>query len=373
LSNKNFRLSSSSLAIDTGSPGLPIGSETDFEGNLVPRDGNGDGMSIADLGVYEYTVSTPPSDTIPPSTPTNLQAVTISTSQINLSWNVSTDNVGVTGYRIYRDGSQISTTANTTYQDTGLSPSTTYMYTVSAIDGAGNESVLSTGISATTNNGSLFEDDFQRLDSGIVGNGWIEAESGSQVKISNGRLVFDAKDDSFRPLIHHNYLSQSSGIITWTFDLNFQRTGSEGTYSFWMQLGQESLMDTAAPMDKGIAVNLKWGGPNDGFSTHEGLGYVVDGLVTQVATVSGGNERITVSVDLDNNTYNVSIGGQEVTNIPLENNVSIDTVRFFAHNLNLNNFAYREIDNVVINGGGNNPVVDSTAPFPPSELQIIGQ
>jgi hypothetical protein len=140
-----------------------------------------------------------------------------------------------------------------------------------------------------------------------------------------------------------------------------------------MQLGQESLMDTAAPMDKGIAVNLKWGGPNDGFNTHEGLGYVVDGLVTQVATVSGGNERITVSVDLDNNTYNVSIGGQEVTNIPLENNVSIDTVRFFAHNLNLNNFAYREIDNVVINGGGNNPVVDSTAPFPPSELQIIGQ
>ena len=58
------------------------------------------------------------------------QATTISTSQINLSWNASSDNIGVTGYRIYRDSTQIATTSNTTYQDTGLSSSTTYSYTV---------------------------------------------------------------------------------------------------------------------------------------------------------------------------------------------------------------------------------------------------
>ncbi|MEE9604495.1 MAG: hypothetical protein V3V70_02895, partial [Candidatus Scalindua sp.] len=232
---------------------------------------------------------------------------------------------------------------------------------------------LSTGISVTTNNGPLFEDSFQRLDSEVVGNGWIEIESSSLVKIKNGKLVFDAFDDSFRPLIYHTYLSQSSGIITWTFDFNFQRTGSEGMYSFWMQLGQGNLMNDTSPMEQGVAVNLKWGGPNNGLTTHEGLSYVVDGLVTQVATVSGGNERITVSLDLDSNTYNVSIGGQEVTNIPLENNVSIDTVRFFAHNLNSNNFAYREIDNVVIDSGGNDSGIDKTPPFPPNGLGIIGQ
>jgi hypothetical protein len=80
-----------------------------------------------------------------------------------------------------------------------------------------------------------------------------------------------------------------------------------------------------------------------------------------------------VSLDLDSNTYNVSIGGQEVTGIPFENNVSIDTVRFFAHNLNSNNFAYREIDNVVIDSGGNDSGIDKTPPFPPNGLGIIGQ
>ena len=95
-----------------------------------------------------YTV--PTLDLTAPSTPTSLQATTISTSQINLSWNASSDNIGVTGYRIYRDSTQIATTSNTTYQDTGLSSSTTYSYTVSAYDAAGNESGKSSASSATT-------------------------------------------------------------------------------------------------------------------------------------------------------------------------------------------------------------------------------
>ncbi|MFQ5964197.1 MAG: fibronectin type III domain-containing protein [Candidatus Scalinduaceae bacterium] len=93
---------------------------------------------------------TPTQDTIPPSTPDNLTATTISSSQINLSWIASKDNVGVAGYKIYRDGIQITTTANTSYQDTGLSPSTAYTYTVSAYDAAGNESGQSSQVTETT-------------------------------------------------------------------------------------------------------------------------------------------------------------------------------------------------------------------------------
>ncbi|MFQ5964326.1 MAG: fibronectin type III domain-containing protein, partial [Candidatus Scalinduaceae bacterium] len=89
-------------------------------------------------------------DTTPPSIPTSPVATPVSTTQIDLSWNASTDNVGVTGYRIYRNGSQVGDVSSTTYQDTGLSPSTTYTYTVSAYDAAGNESGQSTGVSATT-------------------------------------------------------------------------------------------------------------------------------------------------------------------------------------------------------------------------------
>jgi len=89
-------------------------------------------------------------DTTPPTTPTNLTATAISSSQINLSWTASTDNVGVTGYRIYRGGVQIATTTLTSYSNTGLSPSTSYSYTVAAYDAAGNVSPQSTAVSATT-------------------------------------------------------------------------------------------------------------------------------------------------------------------------------------------------------------------------------
>jgi hypothetical protein len=109
------------------------------------------GGEISDVKLIDLTgIGGGQSDTTPPSTPDNLQATAISASQIDLSWDASTDDVGVTGYRIYRDGTQIDTTASTTYQDTGLSASTAYMYTVSAIDGAGNESYQSLSASATT-------------------------------------------------------------------------------------------------------------------------------------------------------------------------------------------------------------------------------
>ena len=79
-------------------------------------------------------------DTTPPSTPTNLSATAISSSQINLSWTASTDNVGVTGYKIFRGGVQIATSATNSYFNTGLTASTAYSYTVSAYDAAGNNS-----------------------------------------------------------------------------------------------------------------------------------------------------------------------------------------------------------------------------------------
>ncbi|MBF8249616.1 MAG: hypothetical protein HW400_217, partial [Candidatus Levybacteria bacterium] len=94
-------------------------------------------------------------DTTAPTTPTGLTASAVSSSQINLSWTASTDNVGVTGYKVYRGGTLLTTLGNvTTYQNTGLTPSTAYSYTVSAFDAAGNPSGQSTSASATTQAGS---------------------------------------------------------------------------------------------------------------------------------------------------------------------------------------------------------------------------
>src|SRR5579862_7270649 len=89
-------------------------------------------------------------DTTPPSVPTGLAAVAASSSQINLNWTASTDNVGVTGYKVFRGGVQIGTSTTNAYSDTGLTASTSYTYTVSAYDAAGNTSAQSSGASATT-------------------------------------------------------------------------------------------------------------------------------------------------------------------------------------------------------------------------------
>ena len=68
-------------------------------------------------------------DTTPPSTPTGLSATAIASSQINLSWTALTDNVGVTGYKIFRDGVQVGTSATNNFSNTGLAASTVYKAT----------------------------------------------------------------------------------------------------------------------------------------------------------------------------------------------------------------------------------------------------
>lgn len=95
----------------------------------------------------------PPPDTTAPSAPTNLVATVVSSSQINLAWTASTDNVGVTGYKVFRGGTQVGTPTSTSFNDSGLSASTSYSYTVKAVDAAGNLSLNSNTASATTQAG----------------------------------------------------------------------------------------------------------------------------------------------------------------------------------------------------------------------------
>ncbi|WP_407945738.1 GH32 C-terminal domain-containing protein [Paenibacillus puerhi] len=95
-----------------------------------------------------------PSDTQAPSAPTNLASSSKTSTSVSLTWTASTDNVGVTGYNIYRGGTKIGTSAATSYTDSGLNASTAYTYTVKAVDAAGNESAASNSLSVTTNAGA---------------------------------------------------------------------------------------------------------------------------------------------------------------------------------------------------------------------------
>ena len=139
--NDAYKLADGSDAI--GFANLVHVPATDLLGN--PRD------TSPDAGCYEYISG--PADTTAPSIPQNLTAQVVSESQIDLSWNASSDpESGVSYYNIYRDGSStpITTSVLTTYSDKGLSLGTTYSYQVSAVNGAGLESGRSSLVEAET-------------------------------------------------------------------------------------------------------------------------------------------------------------------------------------------------------------------------------
>lgn len=90
------------------------------------------------------------SDTEAPTVPGNLRGTSLSPSRINLTWETSSDDVAVAGYRIFRDSVQIDSTLALTYTDSGLSTDTAYTYQILAFDQSGNESALSHAAQLTT-------------------------------------------------------------------------------------------------------------------------------------------------------------------------------------------------------------------------------
>ena len=109
-------------------------------GAIALTTGNGTGFSSLPFNVTG-SGGGGGSDSQAPTVPGNFKAAAVSGSQIDLSWSASTDNVGVTGYDISRGGTKIATVVGTSYSNsTGLSPQTTYQYTITAHDLAGNNS-----------------------------------------------------------------------------------------------------------------------------------------------------------------------------------------------------------------------------------------
>ena len=134
--------------VDTG-----LSAGTTYTYAVAARDAAGNVSSAASASVTTASAS----DTTPPSQPAGFTAVAAGSTGANLSWTASTDNVGVTGYIVRRGGTQIATPTATSFADTGLSPGTTYTYTVAARDAAGNASSAASAsvTSAPSNSASL--------------------------------------------------------------------------------------------------------------------------------------------------------------------------------------------------------------------------
>ena len=96
----------------------------------------------------------PGPDTTLPSVPGGLRSTGVTSSSVSLAWNAATDNVGVTGYDVYRGSTLVSTVTGTSATVTGLAASTAYSFSVAARDAAGNVSARSAAISVTTSGGT---------------------------------------------------------------------------------------------------------------------------------------------------------------------------------------------------------------------------
>ncbi|WP_421872264.1 M4 family metallopeptidase [Marinoscillum sp.] len=129
--------------------GLTSGTSYSFYVTAVDAASNESNAS----NTINVTTSSP--DATAPSVPTGLSSSNVTTSSFTLSWNASSDNVGVTGYDVYQGGSFLKSVSGTSTSITGLSSSTTYSYRVAAKDAAGNVSAQSSALSVTTNSPSV--------------------------------------------------------------------------------------------------------------------------------------------------------------------------------------------------------------------------
>jgi len=171
LKTSSIHLFVNGVAADGGSPnpdsGLvqPNDIGVAWIGNRGSDAARGFNGTIDDVRVYNRTLTAAEiqalADSTAPGAPSGLTATAASSAQINLTWTAATDNVAVTGYMIERcqgascsNFTQIGAPAGTAYNDTGLSPSTSYSYRVRAVDAAGNTGVYSGTASATTQSGS---------------------------------------------------------------------------------------------------------------------------------------------------------------------------------------------------------------------------
>ncbi len=189
-----------------------------------------DGRASGDSPIAQATVNPPPppTDTTAPSVPAKPVAGAVTSTTVALTWPAATDNVGVTGYRVVRNGTAIATTPVPSFTDSGLGPTTAYTYKISAYDAAGNESARSTGLKATTTApvgtsvlGAATAWSFTdtRVDLGTT---WKDPGYATAAPLwRSGVPQFGLGDGDETTVVGRGGTTSSTGVITWYFRTSF--------------------------------------------------------------------------------------------------------------------------------------------------------
>jgi hypothetical protein len=153
-------------------------------------------------------------DTQAPSVPANLRVTATTSSSISLAWDASTDNVGVTGYKVYEGSTSVAIPGENAATIAGLAASSSHTYTVTAVDAAGNESGRSTSVTGTTSSGG----------GGGVTADQLLAKVTTCSQISNGKYKTDSDVSSATIAV-----CNKTGAVFWKADMDIDCDGVRTT------------------------------------------------------------------------------------------------------------------------------------------------
>jgi Zn-dependent metalloprotease/chitodextrinase len=198
-------------------------------------------FSYGEVEDYTVNLTAATADTSAPTVPSSLTASGTTTTTTNLSWNASSDNVGVTGYDVYQGSSLKATVTGTTYAVTGLSASTAYTFSVRAKDAAGNTSANSTALNVTTLSNTV---SYCASKGNSVADEYIDYVSIGGISNTSGA---NAGYGNFTNLLGN--LPYGSNTIV--FSAGFRATAYTEYWKIWIDYNQNGVFETSEEMVSG--------------------------------------------------------------------------------------------------------------------------
>ena len=254
-------------------------------------------FSYGQVEDYSVTISGGTADTTAPSAPTALAASGTTQTTTNLSWSVSTDNVGVTGYDVYRGTTLLGTVTSNSFSVTELSASTAYSFLVKAKDAAGNISSASNTLNVTTtaNGGSTATE--------LLFSEYIEGSS------NNKALEISNATGSAVNLSVYSVKKQTNGSGSWSSGMSLSGTLSNGSK---FTLVNSAIASTCYPTS---SANISTAAAEMTFNGNDAVGLFKNGLLIDIiGTFNGGTANFGANVTLrrkstvtsPNTTFNIS-------------------------------------------------------------------
>jgi hypothetical protein len=190
--------------------------------------------AAGNTGLSAIVNVTVPLDTTPPGSPGTPTASGIGQQQLTLSWTAATDDRGVTGYQVLRNGSPLpGTVTGLTYTDTGLTAATSYQYAVRALDAAGNTGNASGTLTVATlaPSAGLFSDTWPGANGAAWGTGWTVSNSAGTVdtQTNAGRLQFNNTSGAYARAQLSGVAARSNSQVL--FSYRWTATGASAYFS----------------------------------------------------------------------------------------------------------------------------------------------